>query len=152
MIQRIQSVYLALGVIALAALLFAGGVAHAQVILEVILEVDVSNPSAVVFTSADATAQITVSDVPSAEGIVLSFFFLEPIEGDPFVTTFDSGAINVFDSSAERTSPPWRWPTSCFESRGSSSRAANTTTPRSPPAPEYDPVTSFLTIATVILF
>ena len=84
----------------LTVLLFASGVAHAAVILQV----DVSDPMAVVFTTTAAFADNTVSNVPSTEGIVLPGFFSGNVGS--LDDTFDSGAINVFDTTAGTTRLP----------------------------------------------
>jgi hypothetical protein len=84
----------------LTALLFAGGVAHAAVILQV----DVSDPMAVVFTSTAAFADNTVLNADSLDGIALLSFFSGNV--GTLDTSLDSGAINVFDSTAGTTRQP----------------------------------------------
>jgi hypothetical protein len=82
----------------LTALLFVGGVAHATVILQV----DVSNPSAVVFIPTAADAQTTLSNIPSTAGIVLSDFFSG---NEAFVdTTLDSGSLSVLNNAVGSSS------------------------------------------------
>jgi hypothetical protein len=84
----------------LTALLFTGGVAHAATILLV----DVSDPMAVVFTPTAALAENTVLNADSADGIALSSFFSENVGG--LTDDLDSGAFNVFDSTAGTTRQP----------------------------------------------
>jgi hypothetical protein len=71
---------------------------------EVILEVDVSDPNAAVFTSTGAFADNTVLNVNSVQGIFLEDFFSGNSGGgtDPGV----AGALNVFDSTAGTTRSP----------------------------------------------
>ena len=83
----------------LTVLLFASGVAHAAVILQV----DVSDPMAVVFTTTAAFADNADSQ-PSADGILLPGFFSGNVGS--LDDTFDSGAINVFDTIAGTTRLP----------------------------------------------
>jgi hypothetical protein len=84
----------------LTALLFAGGAAHAAVILDV----DVSDPMAVVFTTTTAFAQTTVQMADSRDGFVLASFFSG--NTGSLSDTLDSGAFNVFDSAAGTTRQP----------------------------------------------
>ena len=75
-----------------------------EVVAPVILEVDVSDPSAVVLTSTPAFAENTVLNADSTEGILLSGFFSGNTgTGDELE---DSGAINVFDSTAGTARQP----------------------------------------------
>jgi hypothetical protein len=71
---------------------------------ELILQVDVSDPSAVVLTSTSGFAENELLDVDSGDGILLSGFFTGNTGtlDDPA----QSGAINVFDSTAGTARQP----------------------------------------------
>lgn len=95
-VQRLQ--VLMVKSFVLTALLFGGGVAHAAVILVV----DVSDPTAVVFTATAAFADNNVPNADSTEGIALLGFFSGNVGelDDPL----GSGAINVLDTGTGTSS------------------------------------------------
>ena len=98
-VRKLQTLMLEL-VVLTTLLLLAGGAAQAAVILEV----DVSDPTAVVFTSTDANTQNSIENGLSNTGILLEGFFSGNVAelDDPL----DSGALDVFDTEGGPTRQP----------------------------------------------